>query len=215
MPRVMERRHDIVRSASRYVLIASFGVAIALSLGFYYADFRFESQDVYSAAAARGVEVVQIPATAQQQQQAAVARPQVPIEATSEAQVQELTIESTELYEQASVPVPQKLQEQAVFEEEAPPMEFWMVEKKPELVQQAIPEYPEIARQAGMEGDVYVEMVVGTDGHVQSVRIIRGPPVFHEAAQQAGMKMVFTPAMQNDRPVRVKVSQRISFRLRG
>ncbi len=95
----------------------------------------------------------------------------------------------------------------------SPPMEFWEVEEKPVLICRGIPEYPEIARQAGIEGDVFLEMIVGIDGHVDSIRILRGPSVFHEAAREAAMRMHFRPARHNGHPVRVRVSERMSFRL--
>jgi len=213
-------RRDVVKTIYRPVLLVSTLVSAFLCVGFYNLNMRMEKERVSSQKQGQAIEVVDIPATAQQQEQAAApARPAVPVEARDESQVQDLTIMDTELYQQASVAVPEKLQEASNIsqqvEQEAPPMEFWMVEEKPTIVTQVIPVYPEIARQAGMEGDVIVEMVIGTDGKVQSVQILRGPPVFHDAARDAAMKMTFTPAKQNDRPVRVKVSQRISFRLRS
>jgi bla regulator protein BlaR1 len=93
------------------------------------------------------------------------------------------------------------------------PAEFWQVETKPAILSPAIPTYPDSAKHAGIEVDVIVEMVVGTDGKVESARILQGPPAFHEAARTAVMNMVFTPGMTNGQAVRVKVAQRISFRL--
>ena len=210
----MDVRRDIVKQAYRPVLLLSTALSTLLVLGFYWANMPLERTRQVHQKQAEIIEVVEIPPTAQQEQQAAPARPQVPIEAEDEMEIEELTIEDTDLYEQAELPVPEKIQDHVV-EVEEPPMEFWMVEEKPDIVTQAVPLYPEIARQAGMEGDVIVEMVLGTDGRVESVRILRGPPVFHEEAKKAAMRMVFTPARQNDRPVRIKISQRISFRLRG
>lgn len=207
-------RHDLVKRLNQPVLVAATILSAALTLGFYYWNPYFERGREILQRQAESIDVVEIPPTAQERAQAAPARPQVPIEARDEAEVQDLTIMDTELYEQASVAVPEKLQETGAVQDEPPPMEFWMVEEKPVQVNQVMPVYPEIARQAGMEGDVFVEMVVGTDGSVEEVRILRGQPVFHEAAIEAARKARFTPARQNDRPVRVKVAQRISFRLR-
>lgn len=209
---VMARR-DTAKILSRPALIVSTIISVLLALGFYHLNLELQSGEGIYDRKAETIDVVEIPPTAQERAQVAPARPQVPIEARDEAEVEDLTIMDTELYEQASVAVPDKLQESGVGEE-APPMEFWMVEEKPVQINQVMPVYPEIARQAGMEGDVFVEMVVGTDGRVQDVRILRGPPVFHQAAKSAAMQAVFSPAKQNDRPVRVKVNQRISFRLR-
>jgi len=196
------------------MLLVATIISMVACLGFYYSNPYLERGREIVQKQAESIDVVEIPPTAQEKAQAAPARPQVPVEAQDEAEVEDLTIMDTQLYEQASVAVPEKLQEAGIVEEEPPPMEFWMVEEKPTSIFQAIPVYPEIARQAGIEGDVFVEMVVGTDGHVESVQILRGPPVFHESAREAAMKMIFSPAKQNDRAVRVKVAQKISFRLR-
>ena len=88
-----------------------------------------------------------------------------------------------------------------------------VVPEKPTIVKQAVPMYPERARQEGIEGDVLVEMVVGTDGTVQAVQILSGPSVFHESAREAAARMVFSPARQDHHSVRVKVLQRFSYRL--
>ncbi len=209
-----EPRKDIVKAMSRPALLGSLVVSAFIVMGFYWADPRLERTRTFEKREVENIEIVEIPPTAQEQEQAAPARPQVPIEAEDEAEIEDLTIEDTELYEQASVAVPDKLVDEGAYAEE-PVMEFWMVEETPVLSTQAVPVYPEIARQAGMEGNVYVQMVVGTDGKVESVRVLSGPPVFHEAAKAAAMKMVFTPARQNDRPVRVLVNQKIGFRLRS
>lgn len=88
-----------------------------------------------------------------------------------------------------------------------------VVPEKPTIVTQAVPVYPESARQEGIEGDVLVEMVVGADGMVQDVQILSGPSVFHESAREAAARMVFSPARQDHQSVRVKVLQRFSYRL--
>jgi len=194
-------------------MMIGLAVSLVLTLGFYRLNWALEKEQHYQELKPQAIDVVEIPRTAQEQAQAAPSRPQVPVEAQDEAQVEDLTIMDTQLYEQASVAVPEKLQASHV-EEEPPPMEFWMVEEKPVQINQVMPVYPEIARQAGMEGDVFVEMIVGTDGAVEDVKVLRGQPVFQEAAIEAARQAKFTPAKQNDRPVRVKVAQRISFRLR-
>lgn len=87
------------------------------------------------------------------------------------------------------------------------------VDHLPVLVSPAVPVYPDSARNAGIEGDVLLEMAVGPDGRVESATILRGDPALHRAARNAAMQMVFTPGSQNGRPVRVRVAQRISFQL--
>ncbi len=207
-----EPRKDILKQMYRPALAVSSVVSVALCFGFYNSNPALERTKDIQARTTEQVEVVEIPPTEHQQQEVAPSRPQVPVEAEDEAEIEDITIEDTELFEEIDLAVPDKIEDVIVAEEE-PVMELWLVEEQPRVTQQAMPEYPDIARQAGMEGNVTVMMVVGTDGRVESVQVIAGPPVFHEAAIEAARRVVFTPARQNDRPVRVKVNQTIKFRL--
>ncbi|NUM80619.1 energy transducer TonB [bacterium] len=76
--------------------------------------------------------------------------------------------------------------------------------------------YPDLARQAGIEGKVMVSIVIGIDGKVENASILLedGNVGFGKAALEVVRKCQFTPAMQRDRPVRVKMSMPIVFRLR-
>jgi protein TonB len=101
-----------------------------------------------------------------------------------------------------------KMQEVELEEEE--PVEIWKVEKQPEVK----PDFPEIARKAGIEGRVTVNALVGKDGKVEKTGEVTGPEVFHEAAKAAALKWEFTPAIQNDRPVKVWVAIPFNFTFR-
>ena len=58
----------------------------------------------------------------------------------------------------------------------------------------AVPEYPRAARRAGITGTVVARVNVGSDGKVQSVVILEGPSVFHEAVRAALSARRYTPA---------------------
>lgn len=91
---------------------------------------------------------------------------------------------------------------------------FALVQQKPVLIKRVMPKYPELARKAGLEGKVIVEYIVGKDGHVESARVIKSDnEIFNQAALDAVKQYVFKPAMQNDRPVKVRVIQPIVFTL--
>jgi protein TonB len=77
-----------------------------------------------------------------------------------------------------------------------------------------IPEYPEIARKAGIEGKVFTKLLVNQQGRVDSVAVLKGPEVFIDATVKAAGQLRFKPARQNDKPVRVWVSQVFVFRLK-
>lgn len=90
------------------------------------------------------------------------------------------------------------------------------VEKLPEMVVTAQPEYPEIARRAGITGKVYVKVLVDKQGKPKKAVILKSDAeVFNEAAIAAAMKCVFTPAIQNNHPVSVWIVLPYKFTLQG
>ena len=70
----------------------------------------------------------------------------------------------------------------------------------PEVALEALtrvpPEYPNLARQAGVDGTVVVRALVGTDGLVKSTRIVKSIPMLDAAAERAVRQWRFKPAMR-------------------
>ncbi len=104
-------------------------------------------------------------------------------------------------------------------EEEEEPEVFVIVENMPEMIggldalQRAIV-YPEIARRAGIQGRVVVQIVIDTEGHPRNPQIVRSVGGgLDEAAIKAVMQMRFTPGMQRGRPVNVQYTIPVQFRL--
>jgi protein TonB len=82
------------------------------------------------------------------------------------------------------------------------------------LAVEVVPEYPDIAKQAGVEGRVVMQVRVGTDGRVKDVRGTHIQiPMLNEAARTACWKLVFTPATVNGHPVAVWTSVPFEFEL--
>jgi protein TonB len=96
-----------------------------------------------------------------------------------------------------------------------PPNVFVYTDELPVLVRKVEPRYPELAREAGVEGTVTVQILVGLDGRV--IRAIIAPRgsilMLDEAALEAARASVFTPALANGKPVKVWVGQQYRFRL--
>lgn len=96
--------------------------------------------------------------------------------------------------------------------------EFIPVEKEPYIdlneLQKKI-QYPEIARRAGIEGKVLIRVLVDKDGKPKKQRVeYSDNEQLNDAAVKAVMSSVFTPAIQNDRPVTCWVTIPVTFRLR-
>lgn len=92
-------------------------------------------------------------------------------------------------------------------------VEFWMLEKKPRVLKRVLPTYPDRARQEMVEGKVFVRILVNREGRVERVERVTGPEIFHATVTRAALQWEFTPAIQNEHPVRVWVSLPFSFEL--
>ena len=67
--------------------------------------------------------------------------------------------------------------------------DFVAFDTKPEIVNFVNPEYSEFAREAGLEGLVMVDVLVGTNGRVKATRISKSVhPVLDQAAIQAAQR---------------------------
>ncbi len=75
--------------------------------------------------------------------------------------------------------------------------------------------YPQMAREAGIQGTVFVTFVVETDGSVTDVRILRGigGGCDEEAIRVVSMMPRWEPGRQRGQPVRVQFNMPIRFRL--
>lgn len=77
-------------------------------------------------------------------------------------------------------------------------------------------QYPEEARQKGIEGRVYVQFVVNEAGDVEDAKVIRGIGAGADAeALRVVRQAKFEPGYQHGKPVRVQFSLPIFFRLDG
>ena len=88
-------------------------------------------------------------------------------------------------------------------------------EVPPYAVTEVKPEYPDIAQQAMVEGRVVVKILVGRDGHVREAKVDEHQHVLllDQAAIDAALKWVFTPAQVNGHPVAVWSAIPFVFRL--
>jgi len=72
--------------------------------------------------------------------------------------------------------------------------------------------YDEDAREEGIEGVVFLQFVVGTDGRVEDVTVVRGvDPRLDQAARRAVAETSFTPGQHRGEPVAVRLSLPVRF----
>lgn len=84
--------------------------------------------------------------------------------------------------------------------------------KPPEPLHKVDPKYYSALIAERMEGKVYVSGVIGTDGHVGQVHVLKGiDPQLDRSAALALLKWRFEPAERNGVPVEVDVVAEIPF----
>lgn len=92
-----------------------------------------------------------------------------------------------------------------------------VVEERPALLSAPPPPYPDLLKQAGIQGRVLLRAIVDTTGHAEpnSVEIISSPnPGFDVPARMWVLRAVFRPARLHGQAVRVHVTLPIDYSLR-
>ena len=170
------------------------------------------------------IRIEDIPETRQRKRPPPSPRPAVPIETESRDIPEDVTIASTVLdFDQAPVHIPPPpgsgtdapvpFEEEEIGFEGEPVFSIHMVEKKPELVRYIKPRYPRDAKNAGIEGLLHVEFTVSKKGRVKDAVMREGPSIFWDSALNALAMFRFRPAMQNRKPVEVRMSILFRFQL--
>ena len=75
------------------------------------------------------------------------------------------------------------------------------------------PEYPELARDAQLEGTVKVQALIGKDGLVKKTVVTKSVSLLDDAAIKAVSSSRWRPAMNNNKPVEVWVEVPVKFSL--
>ncbi len=195
----------VMRRSTSLTLFLMVGLAIL------FPDMKIESKSTKRSI--KVVKVVDIPETHQKKRLPPLPRPSVPIPTEDEDVPEDVTIADTELdFDAPVVDIPPPLQKNDVEVEEEI-LEFWIVEQKPELTKFVNPVYPEMARRAGLQGQVLVAFIVTREGRVAEPQVLKGPEIFRAAALEAVRQFQFKPAMQNDRGVAVRMTIPIRFSL--
>jgi TonB family protein len=86
-------------------------------------------------------------------------------------------------------------------------------EMQKHLERSVAPIYPEVARRAGMEGDVVLRVYVSSSGRVTDMKILDGPPLLARAAVEAVRQWQYQAPRMNGRPANVVTTLIVSFRL--
>lgn len=101
------------------------------------------------------------------------------------------------------------------IQDDSPPPKVVFFQKAPGIVKHVQPTYPEIARKAGIEGTVWVELWVTKEGNVKKAVVVKSmAEIFNQPTIDAAIQLVFTPAMMQNGPVAVWVTMPFHYRLK-
>ncbi|MCD4665624.1 MAG: energy transducer TonB, partial [Bacteroidales bacterium] len=158
----------------------------------------------------------EIPQTQQEKLPPPPSRPLIPIESESEDIPDDVTIEETDIdFDKVPPPPPPPPADDddsfvfVPYDEAPTPIGgFAAIQKKLK--------YPEIARKAGIEGQVVIYAKIDKKGSVIRTKVVKalGNSGCNEAAIKAIKAVKWKPAMQRDKPVTVWVSVPVKFRLK-
>lgn len=219
--RFSERGTSFVRRRREYLIMGQVGVILALAMttGAFRMSFTGGETMEYVMPDQEIVQMEEIMQTAQIEKPPPPPRPPVPVEVPNDEVLDDIELDldvSLDLNE-VLTDLPPPPAEPAVEEEEDEI--FLIVEKAPEIVGglgelYKYISYPDIARKAGIEGVVVVQIVVQPDGTPAQPTVIRGVhELLDKEAVQGVMKLTYKPGMQRSRPVPVYMSIPVRFEL--
>lgn len=81
------------------------------------------------------------------------------------------------------------------------------------VIHRVLPEYPEAAREAGVQGTVVLDTVVSVEGAVTQVKFVSGPEALSQAAMDAVRWWRYEPYLENGQPVTVETTVAVNFRI--
>ena len=85
--------------------------------------------------------------------------------------------------------------------------------KEPKKLKNVSPVYPDIAKQARVQGVVILECTISPQGKVSDVKVLRGIPLLDQSAIEAVKQWVYTPTLLNGVPVPVIMTVTVNFKL--
>ena len=196
----------------QYSTVTRIGPLLACLLGLlsFYGLQRFEPDIDIESEGQIIIENIEIPETQQFETPPPPARPSIPIESEDEDLADDLTIEETDLdnFDAWDAPPPPP---------SGPQFKFIPYDDPPRPITPIKPVYPDIAQEAGIEGQVLVQCFIDEKGKVKETIVVKGIPNtgLNESAVAALRKTRFRPAKQRERPVGVWITIPINFKLQN
>lgn len=86
--------------------------------------------------------------------------------------------------------------------------------KQAKLIHKVEPKYPEIARRNRVQGDVFLEAIIGTDGNTHNTKVISGHILLRQSSIDAVKQWKYEPATLNGEPIEVTTNITVKYILK-
>lgn len=214
------RKTDKANLRKRYPILIEIGMIASLVLLIiaFRVQYNPDSEFVITEQEQVVVQMEEIEQTQQIEKPPPPPRPPVPIEVPNDELLEDEALDidaEIDIFEEPDLPPPPP-----PSNEEPEPEIFVVVENMPELIGgieglQKRVKYPEIAKKAGVEGTVFLQFIVDENGNVVDPAVVKGIGAgCDEAALEAIRTAKFKAGRQRGKPVKVKFSLPVRFRLK-
>ena len=201
---------------------AGFVITLVILLVLFNIKFQANNNENFSQPKQQTVKMKQIVQTHQKKTPPPPPRPQTPVAVPNDQVINDQPINlNAEMNMNKPLNLPPPPKNSGNKKKKKQKQVFVVVEHMPKLIgglkglEQKI-KYPELARKAGIEGKVYVQFVVNKHGNVENAKVVRG---IGGGCDKEALKVVrqahFKPGMQRGRPVNVRYSLPIVFKLQN
>lgn len=85
--------------------------------------------------------------------------------------------------------------------------------KPARLLSSVAPAYPQMARNQRVSGDVKIDALIDASGRVSATKVVSGPALLHQAAQDAVRQWKYQPATLNGQPAPMHLTVTVQFKL--
>jgi len=92
--------------------------------------------------------------------------------------------------------------------------DFESVEEKPKVLIYSEPDYPDLARKAGVSGKVLLEVVIDEKGDAIKTKVIKSLGMLDRSAIEAAKTSKYRPGLIDKKPVKVKMEVPFYFNLK-
>jgi len=86
--------------------------------------------------------------------------------------------------------------------------------KTPERLTYVVPDYPNIAKQAKIQGTVILEVLIAKDGSVSATKVLKPMPLLDQAAVDAVKQWKYAPSFLDGEPIEVIMVVTVGFSLK-